>query len=222
MIHVAVENHSTALSDTQVDLICVALTGQGSNHIARAWGLTGVNVSRIAPRSTSDWLLVFLDNSDQAGALGYHDDQVNGHPLMKVFVKSCEEAGISPSACASHELGEAMVDPDLIRATVDGGKAWFCEIGDPAQAITYVLDGIEVQDFVTPAWFNPSPPAGAKFSRTGQIKHPFEVPAGGYAQYTTDLQTWHQVGAELGAGHTRPARRRGAVPIEPGIELSSG
>jgi hypothetical protein len=32
------------------------------------------------------WWLVFLDNSDQAGALAYHDLTNEGLPLSKVFV----------------------------------------------------------------------------------------------------------------------------------------
>jgi hypothetical protein len=105
-----------------------------------------------------------------------------------------------------------MVDPYLTTANFDGrSKFYATEIGDPAQASTYVVDGVEVQDFVTPFWFSSSPPPGVKFDHTGAITRPFQVPNGGYSQYL-DLSNpqagWQQIGAELGAGHTRPARRR--------------
>jgi hypothetical protein len=210
MIHVAAVNESRLLSDPQVDAICKALTYKATHHIAPAWNLSTVAVARKAPGAT-EWQLVFLDTSDQAEALGYHEDLANGLPVMKVFVKSCREDGVSESACASHELAEALVDPDLIRTTTAPGKAWACEIGDPAQSITYVVDGVEVQDFVTPQWFGAPVAPGSKLCHTGEIRKPFEVPKGGYAQWTSDLRSWHEIGAELGAGHSRPARRKAAL-----------
>jgi hypothetical protein len=209
-------NHSSRFSIEEIDQISRALSIQATHHIAPAWELIGASVQQ-RERRPEDWQLIFLEHSDQANALGYHEDQVDGLPIMKVFVQDCEEAGVSPSSCASHELAEAMVDPDLIRLTLDEskGRAWFCEVGDPAQAFTYDIGGIEVQDFVTPAWFNPSPPAGAKFSHTGEIHKAFEVPPGGYAQYSTDLRNWKDIGFELGAGHTRPERRRQTLKEEP-------
>lgn len=215
MITVAATNHST-LSDEEVSRICRALSIQGTHHISKAWGTDHVSVQP-RQRRPEDWQLVFLEDSDQAGALGYHDDQENGLPILKVFVKTCKEAGVSASACASHELPEALVDPYLTTANFDGrSKFWATEIGDPAQAFTYILDGVELQDFVTPHWFQAEPPAGAKLSYTGAIKKPFEVPQGGYSQFL-DLSNpragWQNVGMELGADHSRPQRRRDAMGI---------
>lgn len=208
MIRVAAVRETSLLTDSQVDAICTALTRQGTYHIARAWDLCAVKVERRTP-TAADWVLAFLDNSDQAEALGYHDRLATGLPVMKVFVKDCRADGVAESACASHELAEAMVDPNLARVEVGkSGYGWACEVGDPAQAVTYEVDGIQVQDFVYPAWFDTAPPSGAKFCHTGQIKAPFEVPAGGYAQWTSDLKGWHSIGQELGAGHDRPRRRQ--------------
>lgn len=211
MIHVVAVNESTVLADSTVDAYCKALTSQATNHIAKAWGTSTVHVERIAKGAAvpaGAWLLIFADHSDQEGALGYHDDQTDGLPVMYVFAVDCQSDGVSPSACASHELAESLIDPLLARAEIGNGRAWACEVGDPAQPFTYIVDGVEVQDFVYPDWFSYSPPAGAKYSHTGKITKPFEVPSGGYAQYSTDLKSWHSIGAELGAGHTRPARKR--------------
>lgn len=209
MITVAVTNTSS-LSTEEVAAICRALSIQGTHDIAPAWGLSNVSVQP-RKRLATDWTLLFLENSDQAGALGYHDDLSNGLPVMKVFVKTCKEAGVSPSACASHELSEAMVDPYLTTANFDGrSKFWAMEVGDPAQASTYEIKGVEVQNFVTPQWFNSKAPAGSKFDHTGAIARPFEVPSGGYAQFfdiPNPSKGWQHVGFELGAGHTRPSRR---------------
>lgn len=207
MIHIAAVSQSTLITGTEVDAICKALSYQATHHIAPAWGLSTVSVARKTP-GTTDWQLIFLDNSDQAEALGYHEDLANGLPVMKVFVKSCRQDGVSESACASHELAESLADAFLARAEVNAGRAWACEIGDPAQSLTYEVEGVVVQDFVTPQWFGAPATPGSKLCHTGEIKKPFEVPRGGYAQYTTDLRSWHSIGMELGAGHNRPARRR--------------
>lgn len=200
-ITVNCENQSS-LSDQEVTKICRALSIQGTHHIAKAWDLAPVSVQP-RPRFSADWNLLFLENSDQSGALGYHDDR-SGTPVMKVFVADCERYGVSPSSCASHELGEAMADPDIIRTTIDEAhnKLWALEIGDPCQSFTYEVEGVEVQDFVTPAWFNPSDP-GRKSWR-GKIGQPFAVPSGGYAQYldlSNPSQGWHSIGQELGEGN---------------------
>jgi hypothetical protein len=210
LITVAAVNNSS-LSSEEVTAICRALSVQATHHIAPAWGLSNVSVQP-RQRQAADWQLLFLENSDQAGALGYHDDLANGHPVMKVFVQTCKEDGVSASACASHELAEALVDPYLTTANFDGrSKFWATEIGDPAQSSTYEINGFEVQDFITPQWFMAKPPAGSKFDHTGAIAKPFEVPSGGYSQFldiTKPSAGWQEIGMELGAGHARPSRRR--------------
>jgi len=208
MIHVSVANRSS-LSASEVDAICGALSIQATQHIARDWGTAAVEVVR-RPFQAGDWRLLFLENSDQAGALGYHDDLANGKPVMKVFVKTCEEDGVSASACASHELAEALADPYLTTANFDGkSRFWATEIGDPSQSSTYTINGVEVQDYVTPHWFNPNPPKGARFDYTGKITKPFEVPNGGYAQFldlSNPSKGWQDIGFELGAD-PRPEKR---------------
>jgi hypothetical protein len=194
------ENHSSSLSDAEVDQISRALSIQATHHIAPAWGLAPVSVQQ-RERRPGDWSLLFLDTSDQAGALGYHDWE--GKPVMKVFVADCRKYGVEPSACASHELAEAMCDPDIVRAAVDGsaGRVWAVEVGDPMQNFTYEVGGVAVQDFVLPSWFvvgSPGPHSYLK--RAGAA---FEVPAGGYAQYidlSAPSKGWQSIGEELGGG----------------------
>lgn len=216
-------NESSGLSDSRVDEICRALSIQGTHHVAPAWGLEPVSVQR-RHRTDGDWQLVFLDNSDQAEALGYHDTTPDGLPLMKVFVKTCQEYGVTASACASHELAEAMVDPDLLRVSYDEphSRAWFLEVADPTQDFTYEIGGIEVQDFVYPAWFKPYITVADErrgLTHLRKITHPLTVPSGGYAQFTTDLRNWQHVGLDKydgenrleKVGHSRPERRRAAA-----------
>jgi len=59
------------------------------------------------------WAILFLDNADQANALGYHDLTKHGLPLSKVFVKTTLADGQKVSVTACHELSEMMIDPSV-------------------------------------------------------------------------------------------------------------
>lgn len=213
MPHIAVVNESSLLTDSQVDTIAAALQRQANLHIAKAWGLAQVGISRKVP-GLADWQLVFLDDSDQAGALGYHDDLSTGLPLMRVFVRTCRQDRVSESSCASHEVAEALVDPYLNTASFDGrSKFWATEVGDPVQRGSYSVLGVEVSNFVTPAWFNPNATRG--FDHLGQVSAPFQVATGGYSQFldiTNPSKGWQQIGEELGGDHARPEQRRTEIP----------
>src|SRR5438876_10422189 len=86
-IQVAVMNASTVLSDSAVQAAVPDLQTQVHRDFAPAWGidadLTFVPTGS-HPLPTA-WQLVILDNSDQAGALGYHDVTAQGLPLGKVL-----------------------------------------------------------------------------------------------------------------------------------------
>jgi hypothetical protein len=211
---VAVVNQSTILDDETAAKIASALEQQANEDICPAWGLAPVTVAVKAP-GPADWQLIFLDDTDQDEALGYHKGSETGLPVMEVFVHACRQAGVSESACASHELAEALADPYLTTASFDGGsKFWAVEIGDAAQSSNYEVDGIEMQDFVTPAWFDSTPPIGAKFDHTGAITKPFEVPEDGYSQFldlNDSSKGWQVVGRELGAGDMRQKIRGGQL-----------
>lgn len=113
------------------------------------------------------WILELLDTSDQPGALGYHEDKarvskegtsgvhsirgIHHHllsqkevPLMKVFVKTCNEDGVATSEVCCHEVGEALVDPwvtkenEMLKFLDPATQQWWAgEIGDPVQGRAY-------------------------------------------------------------------------------------
>ena len=55
-----------------------------------------------------DWWVVILDDSDEGGALGYHDVTDEGLPLGKVFAGTDILYGISWTVTASHEILEML------------------------------------------------------------------------------------------------------------------
>src|SRR5437763_912510 len=114
-IKVAVINHYAKLSDADVEKVVDALQKQVHRDFAPAWGVDADLVFCSAGETPPEeaWQLVILDNSDQAGALGYHDLTSSGLPLGKVFAGTDEQYGQKWSITASHELLEMLGDPDI-------------------------------------------------------------------------------------------------------------
>src|SRR5260221_12102218 len=96
-IKIAVINASTVLTDDQVKAAVPALQMQVQRDFAPAWG-TDADLTFV-PKGTQPgpgaWWLVILDNSDVAGALGYHDVTSEGLPLGKVFAATDKQYGLN-------------------------------------------------------------------------------------------------------------------------------
>lgn len=195
-IYVAIVNHATALTEADLTRLVSALRIQVTRDFLPAWGIQAHLVVR-EPR-IGEWALGFFDDADQANALGYHDLTAEGLPLGKVFVKTTLAAGGLVSVTASHELLEMLADPwinVLIADATDPSKAWIREVGDPVEADIdgYLIDGVQVSDFVTPAYFEPDLKLAGPFDFARRLSAP--LPAlrpGGYLSYVQRGQ-WHQV-----------------------------
>jgi hypothetical protein len=49
-------------------------------------------------------------------------------------------------------------------------------MSDPVEEDTFLVDGIEMSNFVHPAWFEPfKHPPGTKFDHLGLLKKPFSI-----------------------------------------------
>jgi hypothetical protein len=198
MWQIAVINESTAINDDNVNAMLSAFDTQWNQDLNAVWGVGAARFT-FTPNTTAPaagaWWVVFLDNSDQANALAYHDLTNEGLPISKVFVKTIQADNASVSVGATHEICEMAVDPWLNSAYQDAqGTFWAGEICDPVEdgQYGYEINGILVTDFVTPNWF------GHEFSQ-GDIdlkQHAtsaFQVLAGGYAQKFDPNQGWIQI-----------------------------
>jgi hypothetical protein len=114
-IKVAVFNVSTVLTAEQVQAALPALQTQVSRDFAPVWGIDAelefIPTGRRLP--VDAWWLGVFDNSDVAGALGYHDLTPAGRPLGKVFAGTDLHTGHSWTVTMSHELLEMLADPDI-------------------------------------------------------------------------------------------------------------
>jgi len=213
MLRISVLNESTVASDAVVDAMLPALQTQWNRDLRPSWGVDRARIMRVPrgrapPRGT--WWLVFLDDSDQAQALAYHDLTNEGLPISKVFVRSVRADRASLSVAASHELCEMAVDPWLNNAYQDPkGAFWAGEICDPVEddAYGYRIGGTLVSDFVTPDWFSHDHATRhVDFRRRAATA--FAVLPRGYAQRFEGRRGWIQVNGKT----VRRSKRAIAAP----------
>lgn len=188
-IKMAIINASTVVTDeSQVKKVVAALQKQVSRDFAPVWGIDAD--LRYVPKGgkpkPDEWWLAILDDSDQAGALGYHDVTRQGLPLGKVFAKTDQVYGEQWSVTASHELLEMLADPNInltvFEEAASGGRMYAYEVCDAceAEAFAYRIDGVLVSDFVYPSWFESFRQQGSQFDHSKKISRPFQLLKGGY------------------------------------------
>jgi Calcineurin-like phosphoesterase len=239
-IRVSIINEGKLAAPAEVQAAVAALQRQVSEHFAPAWGVDATLsfVAGGAKPLPGNWWLVILDDSDQAGALGYHDLTDEAMLLGKVFVKTARDASVRWTVTASHELLELLADPAInltVCATENNNLVLYAyEICDPCQAdeFGYAIDGVAVSDFLFPSWFETFHRAGAvPLDYCGRVGAPFAILPGGYANV---LDTGHPAsawtekkgpaatiaGARFAerpavAGSRREQRRRGAARWTP-------
>lgn len=208
MPQLAVINESTAIADADVQKMLPAFTQQWNKDLLPVWGVdtaTFTFVPKTKKPASGDWWLVFLDDTDQANALAYHDLTNEGLPISKVFVKTILSAKESVSVGATHELCEMAVDPWLNSAYQDPkGVFWAGEVADPVEddQYGYKIGAILVTDFVTPNWFAHQHATKA-IDLKGHANAAFDVLSGGYAQKFDSDSGWMQVTGALAAKSAR-------------------
>lgn len=191
MVYIDILNQSTEASDQTIKWLTAALQIQVHRDFAPIWGIDAVLtfVPKGSTPNPAHWQLVFLDDADQAGALGYHELTSTGLPLGKIFVRTTEEDGAAWSVTASHELLEMLGDPYansavlMLDNTGTAGTAYAYEVCDACEddSFSYVINEFKVSDFVTPEWFEPAGTApGVALDFMRHISSPFQLLSGGY------------------------------------------
>jgi hypothetical protein len=216
---ISIINESTILTDADIAPVVVALQQQVTSDFRPVWG-TDAELKMIPSGTqppTGTWWLVILDDSDQAGALGYHDLTPDGLPIGKVFAGSDLKAGMSWSVTASHELLEMLADPNInltvfVQNANTTGTLYAYEVCDACEddSFGYRINNVLVSDFVYPAWFETFQPQGTQLDRMNQIQTPLQLLPGGYIGTfsVTDGSGWQQ---QTEQKHPTNLRHRGHV-----------
>jgi hypothetical protein len=199
-------NISTCLTDAQIQSLLPALQTQIDRDFRPIWKTGGTLVlgnKNVVPAADS-WVVLIMDNSDQHGALGYHDLTETGLPVSKIFAKDDMMYGLSFSVTLSHELLEMLVDPYttesvFVQDTNVTGTLYAYEVCDACEddKFAYDIDGVKVSDFVYPTWFESwRKENSTKFDFCNRITKPFQLLEGGYIGAFTVGPTssgWQQV-----------------------------
>jgi hypothetical protein len=180
-VSIACMNKATVDLGVPFDKLTATLQKCFDEHFLPVWGYPVTLYNTTTPKP-SDWQLVYFDNADTANALGYHDLTKDGQPVAKIFVKTTLAANEVVSVTAGHELFEMTIDPLAnLWAEAEDGTEYAYEMSDPVEEDTFLVDGVEMSNFVHPSWFEPfKHPPGTKFDHLGLLKAPFTMTKGGY------------------------------------------
>jgi hypothetical protein len=211
MPQIAVLNKSTVLTDAVVAAAVPDFALQLSRDFLPAWGLTA-SVDFFAEGQeipAAAWQVLVLDDSDQAGALGYHDLTASGQPQGKVFAKTDLDNSLSWTVTMSHELLEMVADPDLVLCAQVGDKSFASvEVCDPCEAdcYGYLINATIVSDFILPSWYQPN--ATGPFDFAHHHDAPLTLLPGGYVSIWTPEGNWSQKTAANEAPSRAPTSQR--------------
>jgi hypothetical protein len=210
MRQIVVSNESTVVADADVQAAVAAVQTQITEHFAPAYsGLSAVLHFQHGKPAAGVEVCHVLDDSDQAGALGYHELKPQGFPEGFVFARTTQEAGDPWTTTLSHEILEQLLDPYANWGTQAqlGGQTVLValEDADPVEGDSYPINGVAVSNFVLPAWFAGT---GGKVDYLGKLSRGLSLDAGGYIAYTADGVNWQQL-----TGRHTAERHKGAPPF---------
>lgn len=192
---IACFNRATTPLGVDMDALIEAMQAYVDKHVAPVWG-TPATLVKSKGFLPGHWALVFLDDADEANALGLHELTPDGFPLGKVFVRPILKTGEAVSVTASHELVEMLVDPAINMMTTGpepGANVMYAyESADPVEALTFPVNGLPMSDFVYPSYFEAfRKPGSTRFDHLRKVQQPFEILEGGY-QIVFENGRWDQ------------------------------
>jgi hypothetical protein len=185
-VHVALVDNTGTVDSAELAHVAGALNEQVQADFAPVWRVAAtVGAYPSAPAGT--WRVELDHDIGAQGALGFHSDE-HHQPFAKIDVD------VQPwSATASHEIIEMLGDPWGNRlhtaAALPGWEGtsprvrYLVELCDPCEAFSYPVGGVDVSDFLLPAFYRSSPRATAGYSHLGRLTEPLEIADGGYITF---------------------------------------
>ena len=202
---IAVINESTLVTNAQINTMCQAIQIQLDLHVLPAWNMKAATITFYADKTKVPgyaWVVNMLDNSTQAGALGYHsldNDKVDAfifaQPVLSnggvaMVFNPADPTQYTVSATLSHEVcemvGDRYANGFSVGPQISAGNLYCQELCDPVEndsyGITVGSTVVAVSNFLFPAWWNPEATKvlNAPFDYLNKLTAPFTMDAGGY------------------------------------------
>lgn len=183
MSYIAIINRATSINPKDVPFWAAAADKQ-ARDVCAAWGCM---YQPVVPYDSPDSLpagsriLTIRDELDQAGALGYHDDDLG---IVHIEVKAAEDVWVT----ISHEIAEELVDPTVnLWAPFDADHEQAIEVCDRVVSQSYPIEvtvagetrQVPVSNFLLPSAFDPN--GKAPFDHMGKLLTWNGMSPGGYA-----------------------------------------
>jgi hypothetical protein len=202
--HVALVSDTSQVTFADVSPVAAAMQKQVARDFGPMWEVTATvdAFDKLESVPVDYWPVILRDDISAPGAAGYHTDN-QGQPLSLV------QADASWPLTVSHEILEMLADPFGNR-TVAGSPppqapnpvsafprvVYLVEVCDPCEsdACAYPVNGIQVSDFITPHYYDPSGASGIQYSFRGTVKAPHTVLDGGYVSFGNPTDNhWYQI-----------------------------
>lgn len=208
-MQIAIFNQSSLVSQADAATMTQAVASQVQSDAAPAWDRAPATVQYYAdaaaiPAEAHVITITDTVNDQPAGVLGFHTEDPGGRLWGTVAAQpelsnggTATTGDWSVSSVLSHEVLEMFIDPNCNLWANDGQTSVYTvEVCDPVEAPTYVVNGVSVANFVTPAWFDPLA-TGARYDHLGLITAPFGILKGGYIVYATAGKQQQKHGGEF-------------------------
>lgn len=207
---IAILNQSNNVSDQEATAMTQAVAAQVRFDAAPLWDRAPAAVvfytdPAAVPDAAHAITLVDTIADQPQGVLGFHTEDQRGKLWGVVAAQPELDNGgqvstgdWSVSSVLSHEVLEMFVDPNCnLWANNGQGSVFTLEVCDPVEAPSYVINGVSVSNFVTPAWFDPQAPAGSQFDKLGLVSAPYSILKGGYMVYASEGKEQQVFGDEF-------------------------
>lgn len=223
---IGIYSQTGEVSFSDVQKIAEAIDVQLKKDVCPAWDLVPWScVAYDAPGDVPDDTipLAILANSDQQGALGYHDVTSSGRAVGFAFSDDTLKNGgkvldgdNSVAVTVSHECCEIVVDRKCNQwVTCSDGTMEALEIADRVEGMSCKNANTEasVSDFLFPAGFDPNAEPGAQRDYLRATTRDGEVTPGGYRIYLRPGKEQQEFARHVAAGASVTSDRRGAVHL---------
>lgn len=211
---ISIVNRSASIKDSELQHVIRAINRQIAEDFMPYWSFgaqlrlegrigKSPNKENLA-ELRGDAIIYLWDQVDIENALGYHDKNSKGIPYGFVFTELSKQLGEHWSVTLSHEALELLGDAQ-VNLLVQGPHPtqpshevfhWF-EMCDAVQSQTYVIDGIEVSNFVLPLYFTVGDEEGGRNDFLGSIVKgkslsSFGIAPGGYIGFYDPSKRQHE------------------------------